>query len=137
LTKNEDDIGLMELRKTFMDKKITVEQLKIIVQKFCEERDWDQFHGPKDLAVGIVTEAAELLDHFRFKNETEAQKYLANSQKRTEVEEEVADTLFMLLRFAQMHNIDLTKALKRKIEINNKKYPIHKSKGNNKKYTDL
>lgn len=120
-----------------MDNKSTVKQLKILVKKFCEVRDWDQYHGPKDLAIGIVTEAAELLDHFRFKSESEARKYLANPKKRLEVEDEVADTLFMLLRFAQMYDIDLTKALKRKITLNNKKYPVHKSKGSNKKYTDL
>jgi NTP pyrophosphatase (non-canonical NTP hydrolase) len=120
-----------------MDNKATVTQLKKIVQKFCEERDWDQYHGPKDLAIGIVTEAAELLDHFRFKTEAEARKHLANRQKRCEVEDEIADTLFMLLRFAQMYDIDLTKALKRKIALNQKKYPIQKSKGSNKKYTDL
>jgi NTP pyrophosphatase (non-canonical NTP hydrolase) len=120
-----------------MDNKTTFGQLKVVVRKFCEERDWDQYHGPKDLAIGIVTEAAELLDHFRFKTDVEARKYLANPKKRLEVEDEVADTLFMLLRFAQMYDIDLTKALKRKIALNHKKYPIHKSKGSNKKYTDL
>lgn len=120
-----------------MDKKATVKQLKIIVQKFCEDRDWDQFHGPKDLAIGIVTEAAELLDHFRFMTEAEAREYLTKPKKRLEVEDEVADTLFMLLRFAQMCDVDLTKALKRKMIRNNKNYPVHKSKGSNKKYTDL
>src|ERR1039458_9877345 len=106
-----------------MDKKTNVKQLKALVQKFCEERDWDQYHGPKDLAIGIVTEAAELLDHFRLKNHVEARKYLAVPKKRAEVEDEVADTLFMLLRFAQMYDIDITKALTRKIAINHKKYP--------------
>jgi|SRR5581483_2281446 len=120
-----------------MDSKTSLEELKLIVRTFCEERDWDQFHGPKDLAIGIVTEAAELLDHFRFKTEVEARDYLSNTKKRPEVEDEVADTLFMLLRFAQMYDIDLTKALKRKMVSNHKKYPVHKSKGNNKKYTDL
>jgi len=120
-----------------MDKQTTIIKLKKIVQKFCEERDWDQYHGPKDLAIGIVTEAAELLDHFRFKNEAEARKYLTNRKKRLEVQDEVADTLFMLLRFAQMYNIDLTKSLKRKISNNHKKYPVYKSKGSNKKYTEL
>jgi len=120
-----------------VDKKTTLKQLKDVVQMFCEERDWDQYHGPKDLAIGIVTEAAELLDLFRFKSEDEAWKYLSDPKKRSEVEDEVADTLFMLLRFAQMYDIDLTKALMRKIALNQKKYPIHKSKGSNKKYTDL
>ncbi len=120
-----------------MNKKINVNRLIKTVQKFCEERDWDQYHGPKDLAIGIVTEAAELLDHFRFKSEVEARKYLSIPKKRLEVEHEVADTLFMLLRFAQMYDVDLNKALKRKIAINHQKYPIHKSKGSNKKYTDI
>ena len=119
------------------DKKTSIEKLKTMVKQFCEKRDWDQYHGPKDLTIGIVTEAAELLDHFRFKTEAEARKYLTNPQKRHEVEDEVADTLFMLLRFAQMYDIDITKALKRKIATNDKKYPVHKSKGSNKKYTDL
>jgi|ERR1035438_6132721 NTP pyrophosphatase (non-canonical NTP hydrolase) len=120
-----------------MDSKTTIKQLKSLVKRFCEARDWDQYHGPKDLAIGIVTEAAELMDHFRFKTEVEARKYLSNPKKRSEVEDEVADTLFMLLRFAQMYDIDLTKALKWKMVSNNKKYPVHKSKGSNKKYTDL
>jgi NTP pyrophosphatase (non-canonical NTP hydrolase) len=119
------------------DQKITIAQLKELVQKFCEDRDWDQFHGPKDLSVGIIIEAAELLDHFRFKTESEARKYLENPAKRLEVENEVADTLFMILRFAQMYDIDITTALKRKNVQNQKKYPIHKAKGSNKKYTDL
>jgi NTP pyrophosphatase (non-canonical NTP hydrolase) len=123
--------------ETTLDNRKTVNELKTAVQQFCEVRDWDQYHGPKDLAIGIVTEAAELLDHFRFKSEVEARKYLSNPKKRSEVEDEVADTLFMLLRFAQMYGIDLTKALKRKMRHNNRKYPVHKSKGSNKKYTDL
>jgi NTP pyrophosphatase (non-canonical NTP hydrolase) len=120
-----------------MDNKTTLHQLIALVQAFCEARDWDQFHGPKDLAIGIVTEAAELLDHFRFKTEAEARKYLVNPKKRLEVEDELADTFFMLLRFAQMYDVDLTKALKRKMVKNNKNYPVRKSKGSNKKYTDL
>jgi len=120
-----------------MDSKTTVEALKKQVRKFCEDRDWDQFHGPKDLAVGLITEAAELLEHFRFKSEDEARAYLKDPKKRKMVEDEVADTLFMLLRFAQMYDIDLAKALKRKVALNQVKYPVHKAKGSNKKYTDL
>jgi len=119
------------------DSKNTVSQLKKLVQQFCEVRDWDQYHGPKDLSIGIVTEAAELLDHFRFKTETEARNYFKDPKKRLEMEHEVADTLFMLLRLAQMYDIDLSKALSRKMAISNKKYPVHKSKGSNKKYSDL
>jgi NTP pyrophosphatase (non-canonical NTP hydrolase) len=119
-----------------MDSKTTVENLKTLVQRFCEARDWDQFHGPKDLTIGIVTEAAELLDHFRFKSEDEAKAFLKDPKRRRPIENETADTLFMLLRFAQMYDIDLSKVLKRKVAVNNKKYPVRKSKGSNKKYNE-
>jgi len=120
-----------------MDKKTSLQNLKQIVKKYCKIRDWDQFHSPKDLTVGLITEAAELLEHFRFKSESEARDYLNDPRKKRMVEDEVADTLFMLLRFAQMYDIDLSLALKRKIALNRKKYPVYKAKGSNKKYTDL
>jgi NTP pyrophosphatase (non-canonical NTP hydrolase) len=82
-------------------------------------------------------EAAELLDHFRFKSEAEAQAYLKDPKRRRMIEDETADTLFMLLRFAQMYDIDLSQALRRKVAVNHKKYPVKKSKGSNKKYNDL
>ena len=118
-----------------MDNKITIEQLKKEVQKFCEDRDWNQFHNPKELAIGISTEANELLQLFRFKSEDDM-KALMNSNKRTEVEEELADVLYFVLRFAQMNDIDLSTAVNNKIEKNNKKYPLEKAKGCNKKYDE-
>ena len=118
-----------------MDKKTTIEELKKKVQKFCEDRDWDQFHNPKELAIGISTEANELLQIFRFKSEKDMQ-ILMNSDKKTEVEEELADVLYFVLRFAQMNNIDLSNAVENKIEKNNKKYPLEKAKGCNKKYNE-
>ena len=119
-----------------MDKDITVEELKVKVKKFCEDRDWDQFHNPKELAIGISTEANELLQIFRFKSE-EDMKSLINSKKKTEIEEELADVLYFVLRFAQMNNIDLSTAVNNKIEKNNKKYPLEKAKGCNKKYDEF
>ena len=118
-----------------MDNKVTLEELKNQVKDFCEQRDWDQFHNPKELAIGISTEANELLQIFRFKSE-EDMKSLMVSDKRIEVEEELADVLYFVLRFAQMNNIDLSAAVANKIEKNNKKYPIEKSKGCNKKYDE-
>ena len=70
------------------------------IQKFCEERDWDQFHNPKDLAIGISTEANELLDIFRFKSEEQMKAQFQEESIRTHIEEEVADVLFFVLRFA-------------------------------------
>lgn len=117
------------------DKKITIEQLKNKVEEFCEKRDWDQFHNPKELAIGISTEANELLQIFRFKSEEDMKKIMS-SDKKIEVEEELADVLYFVLRFAQMNNIDLSSAVSNKIKKNNNKYPVEKAKGCNKKYNE-
>lgn len=118
-----------------MDKKTTIEELKNKVREFCEERDWDQFHNPKELAIGISTEANELLQIFRFKSENDMKK-LMSSDKKVEVEEELADVFYFVLRFAQMNEIDLSAAVVNKIDKNNKKYPVEKVKGCNKKYNE-
>lgn len=115
----------------------TIKELIGKVQAFCEEREWDQFHNPKDLAIGISTEANELLDIFRFKSEEEMQEIFADSAKREHVEEELADTFFFLLRFAQKNQIDLGAILDKKIARNAEKYPVEKSRGSNLKYTEM
>lgn len=107
------------------------------VKAFCEERDWDQFHNAKDLAIGISTEANELLDIFRFKSIEDIEKIFNDKSRKEHVEEEIADVLFFVLRFAQMNNIDLKKTLNMKLKKNNLKYPVENSKGQNKKYNEL
>ncbi|ALP91039.1 nucleotide pyrophosphohydrolase [Clostridium butyricum] len=119
-----------------MDNKANIQELKDIIKQFCDDRDWEQFHNPKDLAIGLSTEANELLSLFRFKNEDEMKEIFANPKKREDIEDETADVFFFLLRFAQMYGIDLEDALKRKIEKNNKKYSVEKFKGSNKKYSE-
>ena len=112
----------------------SINELQEEVKKFCEDRDWAQFHNPKDLAIGISTEANELLDIFRFKSEKEI---IENFEKyRGHIEEEIADVLFFVLRFAQMNGIDLTNSLENKMYKNALKYPVDKAKGNNKKYSE-
>ena len=118
-----------------MDSNTSIEELKNKVKEFCEKRDWDQFHNPKELAIGISTEANELLQIFRFKSEDDMKTLMA-SNKKNEVEEELADVLYFVLRFAQMNNIDLSLALTSKIEKSDKKYPVDKVKGCNKKYNE-
>lgn len=118
-----------------MDKITTIQELKEKVQAFCEQRDWDQFHNPKELAIGISTEANELLQIFRFKSEADMQSLMA-SDKKQKVEEELADVLYFVLRFAQMNNIDLASAVEQKIQKNDAKYPAEKVKGCNKKYDE-
>lgn len=106
------------------------------INTFCTDRDWDQYHNPKDLAIGILTEASELLDCFRFKNEVQSKALFDIAKKREKIEDEFADTLFFLLRFAYMNDIDIVKVLERKIEKNAAKYPIVKACSNYQKYTE-
>ncbi len=114
-----------------------IEQMAARVAKFCEERDWDQFHGPKDLAIGLITEASELLEKFRFLSDNECKALFDEPAKRVEIEDELADALFFILRFSQMHKVDLEKALTSKIEKSARKYPVEKARGNNRKYDQL
>lgn len=118
-----------------MDKKITIADAKEMVKTFCEEREWGQFHDAKDLAIGISTEANELLQIFRFKSEGQVTDLLS-SDRRAEIEEELADVFYFVARFAQIYGIDLSDALERKIVKNEEKYPIDKVKGCNKKYNE-
>ena len=118
-----------------MDDTTTVSDLKARVKAFCEERDWDQFHGAKDLAIGVITEAAELLEHFRFRDASESAQRLA--EKREEIEAELADILFFIMRFAQRFDIDVASAFEAKLQANAKRYPASKVRGRNVKYTEL
>ncbi len=118
---------------------ITVDSLEINLKKvrqFCEDRDWDQFHNPKDLAIGLSTEANELLDLFRFKTETDMATMLQNDTTRNKISHELADILFFLLRFAQRFDFDLLDALEQKLAVNSEKYPVHQVRGSNRKYNE-
>jgi NTP pyrophosphatase (non-canonical NTP hydrolase) len=119
------------------DSEATVEQLKHKVRAFCSEREWDPFHGAKDLSIGVVTEAAELLEIFRFQSEAQCAELLANDVTRTAVADELADILFFVLRFAGRFDFDLARALDAKLVKNARKYPVEKSRGSNKKYDQL
>ena len=116
-----------------MDENVTIGSMKQIVKDFCEARDWDQFHNPKDLAIGISTEANELLDIFRFQTEGQMKQMMLDETTRSHIEEELADTLFFILRFAQMNDIDLHGALTHKVRKNGQRYTVERSKGNNAK----
>jgi NTP pyrophosphatase (non-canonical NTP hydrolase) len=112
----------------------TFDQLTVKIRKFVTEREWDQFQKPKDLALSLTLEAAEVLKHFQWKNEEEIAKHLKNN--KDELADELVDTLWYLLALADKIGIDLETAFERKLKINQDKYPISKAKGNNKKYTD-
>lgn len=119
-----------------MDSKTNIQELKDKVQKFCEDRDWDQFHGAKDLAIGISTEASELLEHFRFKTEKEIEEMLTDPDKKNKIGEEMADVLIFLTRMAQKYDFNLAEDFDKKLAKSGNQYPIEKAKGSNKKYTE-
>ena len=102
----------------------SVESLKQQVKLFCEQRGWDSFHSAKDLAIGVVTEASELLELFRFQKSEQLEDFFKNPQKKQEIRDEIADVLFCLLRFCQLYDLDLSSSLIRKMKKNAKKYPV-------------
>ncbi len=102
---------------------------------FRERRDWKQFHNPKNLAISISIEANELLEHFQWKNMEESLAYIKENKEM--LSEEAADILVYLLYFCNDAEIDLLQAVENKIEKNNQKYPVEKSKGKSTKYTEL
>jgi NTP pyrophosphatase (non-canonical NTP hydrolase) len=119
------------------DSVTTVAELKQIVKDFSDARDWNRFHGAKDLAIGAVTEASELLQEFRFKSDDEIEGMFRDTVKTKAIGDEIADTLYFLLRISQRYNIDLSRELQRKMKKNEANYPLEKSRGSNKKYTEL
>jgi dCTP diphosphatase len=109
--------------------------LQELIIKFRDERDWKQFHNPKDLAISLVLESTEFLEHFQWKNEEEIKEHLAN--RKEDVSEELADVLYWVLLIAYDLNINIGEALVKKMAKNQAKYPVDKSKGKHTKYTEL
>ncbi len=114
-----------------------VKKLVQLVAEFRDKRDWKQFHNPKDLAISISIEAGELLEIFQWKNEAEAKALLSDPAKRKRVEEELADIVIFCFSMSDATGIDIEEAIKKKLEQNEKKYPVEKAKGSAKKYTEL
>lgn len=115
------------------DSNTNISELKTVIKDFCEARDWGQFHDPKDLAIGAITEASELLEHFRFLKPDQIDKVMQDPQSRQEIGEELADVLFFVLRFAQQNDFDLSQCFADKMQKNAKKYPADQFKGKNNK----
>lgn len=102
---------------------------------FVNARDWKQFHTPKDLAMSLTLEAAELLEHFQWKNDEEIRQYLQTN--KTGIAEEMVDCLHLLMLMSHYFDIDLAEAFYAKMEKNEAKYPVEKAKGTHKKYSEL
>lgn len=113
-----------------------IKQLTEKLVKFRNNRDWKQFHTPKDLAISLSIEAAELLECFQWKSEIEVDEFI-NSENKIRLQEEIADVGAYLLLLCNETGIDLESAIDDKIIKNDKKYPVELSKGNAKKYNEL
>ena len=113
------------------------ERLVEAVRAFRDERDWAQFHNPKDLAVSISIEAAELLEHFQWKDADEVRAHVGNPDALGAVSDEMADVLLLLVSCADALGVDLLDATFAKLEKNAEKYPVEKARGRADKYDRL
>lgn len=112
-----------------------IKELQSELRRFADERDWGQFHTPKNLAASLSIEAAEVLEHFQWM--TDEQSGRLTEEQRTRVGHEIADVLLYLLQLSDKLGIDPLAAAREKLVINSAKYPVDRAKGNSKKYTEL
>ena len=115
---------------------MNLENLKLKLREFSKDRDWEQFHNPKNLATALSVEASELLEIFQWSNDG-GLKEIDNPEKRQEIEKEIADIFNYLVKLVDILDIDLEEAALNKIKENAEKYPIETSKGKSMKYTEF
>ena len=115
----------------------TLADLQLRIRRFAEERDWLQFHDPKNLSMAIAVEAGELMDHFRWVANDRSRQVLDDPRSRAGIEEEAADVLILLAEFADVCGIDLLAAAGRKLEANALRYPVELSRGKATKHDRL
>lgn len=118
-------------------KKIDVDSIATSLSDFAKEREWDQFHSAKNLAMALNVEASELLEIFQWMTEKESDLICSDEKKKKQVEQEMADIFLYLVRMADKLDINLEAVALEKIKLNAEKYPVEKSKGNSKKYNEL
>jgi NTP pyrophosphatase (non-canonical NTP hydrolase) len=112
----------------------SLNDLRQRINRFVEERDWSQYHSPKNLAMAMIVEAGEVVEHFQWMTESDSRHLDAETKEK--VGHELADTFVYLLRIAEVCGIDLLQATNAKIDLNAQKYPVEKCKGSNAKYTE-
>jgi dCTP diphosphatase len=112
-----------------------IERLRRDLRRFAADRDWEQFHTPKNLAIALSVEVGELLEHFQWLTADESERLSANAL--VQVRQELADVFLYLIRLADRLNVDLSAAARDKLTINAQKYPPDRARGTAKKYTEL
>jgi dCTP diphosphatase len=114
----------------------TIADAATLVRDFSRERDWEQFHHPKDLGLALAIETGEVLEHFRFLTNDEIRNNLADPERRGALGHELADVFWSLLRLAEVSGVDLAASLDEKVRLAALKYPVGESKGKAHKYTE-
>jgi dCTP diphosphatase len=117
------------------DSEATVSALKQLVRRFSQERNWEQFHHPKDLGVALACEVGEVLEHFRYRTDEQVRQALARPAAHRELAHELADCLWLLVRLADVCGVDLSDSLHEKVELAALKYPVDQCYGRPDKYT--
>mgnify|MGYP001384273325 FL=1 len=126
----------VELR-VMKDADTHLQEIKDRVLAFAKERDWEQFHAPKNLSMAIAAEAAELMEHFLWQSPEASCSDMEAENLRSKVEEELADVFIFAIEFANMTGIDIATIIDTKMKRNAEKYPVEKAKGRSVKYTEL
>ena len=119
------------------DNKTSISKLRQLAQDFVDERDWNKYHNPKDLAISIAIEAAELMELFQWMGQIEMEKMAEDDDNLLRIREELAEVVILCLNMCNTLGIDLSQAIVEKIEKNKAKYPAELVKGNYRKYTQL
>jgi NTP pyrophosphatase (non-canonical NTP hydrolase) len=114
---------------------MSIGELQTALRAFAHERDWEQFHSPKNLAAALAVEAGEVLEHFQWLSESESATL--DDARRREVALELADVLLYLVRLADRLDVDLMASAREKLAINAQKYPVERARGSHRKYTEL
>jgi NTP pyrophosphatase (non-canonical NTP hydrolase) len=128
---------MARLKEAGVDRSTSIQELKQKAVAFRDDRNWRQFHDPKNLAIGMAIECAELEELFLWKNLEEIDQLLHSPAGKESVSQELADVFIFLLYLADACQVDLSEAVCRKLEVNEQKYPIAKSHSQHKKYTEL
>lgn len=119
------------------DKTTTIADLKVAVADFAHEREWLQFHSPKNLSMALAAEAAELMEHFLWTQPEDSHARAKDPRREADICDELADIIIYALEFANVTGIDIAAAVRAKMEQNAAKYPVEKTRGRSEKYNEL
>jgi len=134
------DLALTDFRShlgVMKDAETCMQEIKDRALAFTKERDWEQFHSPKNLSMAIAAEAAELMEHFLWQSPEQSREDAQGEKLRAKIEEELADIFLFAIQFANMTEIDISAAIEAKMKRNAEKYPVEKARGRSDKYTEL